>query len=156
MIITSHRYQAPVSQRRCQRCKNNHDCQFQLNGSESHFFCTIASWQDHSKAIPAVLKAPDNNATMRFPGPPPCASAHPPAARPTPRRPLQPGRDWPVAARTTPEAKAREGGAYQYRHSVAPPTEESLYSPSESAAWKLTLRVNGKCLKYLCDNKISR
>ena len=47
---------------------------------------------------------------------------------------------------TPPEAKAREGGAYQCRHSVSPPTEESLYSPRKSSAWNLTLRVKGKCL----------
>ena len=39
---------------------------------------------------------------------------------------------------------------------VAPPTEESLYPPRKLSAWKLTLRVNGKCLKYLSGNIISK
>ena len=100
--------------------------------------CLLQSWR-HAIAMPSCV----------FP-------AHLHVPQPGPLRPSQPGRDWPVAAQTPPEAKAREGGAYPCRHSVAPPTEQSLYPPRKSSAWKLTLRVNGKCLKYLSVNKISK
>ena len=126
------------------RCKSNSDHEFELNGRESQYSfhnclltkvriftthdCLLQSWR-HAIATPSFV-----------------SPAHLHVPRPGPLRPLQPGRDWPVAAQTLPEAKATEDGAYSCRHSVAPPIEESLYRPRKSSAWKLTLPVNGKCL----------
>ena len=138
------------------RCKGNSDHKLSwMVGRVSYSFhdclLTRAPWNHdfHDPRLsPAVLKARYSNAILRVPGPPPCVSARPaPAAAAGTRL---------TAAQAPPEAKVREGGAYLCRHSVAPPIEESLYPPRKSAAWKLTLRVNGKGLKYLNSNKISK